>query len=115
MPKVKMLQGMAGLHYSYAAGDLVEVSDEISAAWAGAGIAEPADDAKGDALDHAAGEGVQSETPKTAADLDRERAEAVAKMQADAEAAAKGAAGDAIDEPADVVNAKGKGKGKGAK
>lgn len=55
MAKVRMLQSMAGPALSYIPGDLVEVSDEIAAAWCDPTvlIAEPAEDAKGEVIDHA--------------------------------------------------------------
>lgn len=40
LPKVKMIQSMAGLTFSYVPGDELEVSDEVSEAWVEANIAE---------------------------------------------------------------------------
>jgi hypothetical protein len=55
MPKVRMLQSMAGPNLSYIPGDLVQVSDEIAAAWCSPEtlIARPADDEAGEPIDHA--------------------------------------------------------------
>lgn len=46
MPIVKMKTPMVGNNFSYVAGDLILVTDEVSAAWIGADIAEPFEDKK---------------------------------------------------------------------
>jgi hypothetical protein len=40
MPKVRMLQSMAGLTFSYVPGDEIEVRDDVAEAWEKADIAE---------------------------------------------------------------------------
>jgi hypothetical protein len=39
LPKVKMLQSMAGLNFSLVAGDVLEVRDDVAIAWINGGVA----------------------------------------------------------------------------